>query len=330
MVALIPASHLILDLLVFRDLRMAQGFDVTRTVLLDLFATVVVLCFAVILLLKGMLRPMRELTTTVRDIDNGVLDRRAAVISDDEMGVLTCAVNRMMDGLQERAFIRETFGHYLPETVAADIIAGKAPVEPKIETATILFADIEGFTGLAEKLSPSELVELLNEYFSAVIEPVQRNCGVVNQFQGDGMLVTFNVPVRDRRHADHAVAAALQMISTVNQRRFGDIRLRTRIGINSGLVFAGNVGSGDRFNYTVHGDAVNIASRLENLNKELGTQLLISSATYHLLRGRYPLFKNRTVKMKGKGQPVSVYCWPVHEAAAAPALTLAGTATLSA
>jgi len=306
-VAIIPTSHLILDLLVFRDIRMAQGFHVTETVLLDLFATVVVLCFTVILVVKGLLRPVRELTATVVDIENGVLDRRASVISDDELGVLMDALNRMMDGLRERAFIRETFGHYLPKAVAADIIAGKAPIEPRIETATILFADIEGFTALSERLSPAELVEVLNEYFSAVIEPVQNHKGVVNQFQGDGMLVTFNVPVRGRGHADHAVTAALEILDTVNRRRFGGVRLRTRIGINTGLVFAGNVGSGDRFNYTVHGEAVNIASRLERLNSELDTRLLISAATHDLLEGQYPLSKNRMVNVKGKGRPISVY-----------------------
>ena len=306
-VALVPTSHLILDLLVFRDLRAAQGFNVTSTVLLDLFATVVVLCFAVVLVVKGMLRPVRELTSTVLDIDKGTLDRRASVISDDELGVLMRAVNQMVDGLKERAFIRETFGRYIPEAVAADIIAGKAPIEPKIETATILFADIEDFTGLAEKLSPAELVEVLNEYFSTVIEPIQRHNGVVNQFQGDGMLVTFNIPLRDRHHADNAVSAALEIIEAVNKAQFGGVHLRTRIGINTGLVFAGNVGSGDRFNYTVHGDAVNIASRLESLNKEMNTQLLVSSATFDLLTGSYPLAKQNSVNVKGKGQPIGIY-----------------------
>ena len=306
-VALVPVVHLILDLLVFQDLRAAQGFNVTETVLLDLFATVVVLCFAVILTVKGLLRPVRELTEAVEDIENGSLDRRAAVISNDELGVLMRSVNRMVDGLKERAFIRETFGHYMPKAVAADIIAGKAPIEPKIETATILFADIEGFTALAERLSPAELVEVLNEYFSAVIEPVQRYNGVVNQFQGDGMLVTFNVPVRDRRHADHAVAAALEILDTVNSRRFAGISLRTRIGVNTGLVFAGNVGSGDRFNYTVHGDAVNIASRLEAMNKDLGTRLLVSSTTHGQLTGQYPLSAIGKVLVKGKDGSISVY-----------------------
>ncbi len=306
-VALVPVIHLILDLLVFRDLRAAQGFNVTETVLLDLFATIVVLCFAVILTVKGLLRPVRELTEAVEDIENGLLDRRAAIISNDELGVLMRSVNRMVDGLKERAFIRETFGHYMPKAVAANIIAGKAPIEPKIEIATILFADIEGFTALAEKLSPAELVEVLNEYFSAVIEPVQRYNGVVNQFQGDGMLVTFNVPVRDRRHADHAVAAALEILDTVSSRRFAGINLRTRIGVNTGLVFAGNVGSGDRFNYTVHGDAVNIASRLEAMNKDLGTRLLVSSTTQTLLTGKYPLSATGKVSVKGKGGSISVY-----------------------
>ena len=306
-VALMPMSHLLMDLLLFQDIRQAQGFDVTRTVLLDLFATFVVFGFAVVLVLRSIVRPVQALTATVKDIDQGVLEQRAVVISDDEIGTLVSAVNKMIDTLKERAFIRATFGQYLPEAVAADIIAGKAPIEPKIETATILFADIEGFTSMAEALSPAELVDVLNDYFSAVIKPIQDHRGVVNQFQGDGMLVTFNVPVRDPDHADNAVRAALQMLDIIDQRQFGGRRLATRIGINTGLVFAGNVGSGDRFNYTVHGDAVNTASKLEVMNKQLGTRVLISSSTYELLKDDYSLSECKTVKVEGKDTPVGVY-----------------------
>jgi len=136
---------------------------------------------------------------------------------------------------------------------------------------------------------------------------VTRITNDLHNISSHGMLVTFNVPVRDPKHADNAVAAAFEMLDTVNSRRFGGVRLRTRIGINTGLVFAGNVGSGDRYNYTVHGDAVNVASRLESLNKELGTQILVASSTVELLSESYPLSKHKMVNIKGKGRPVSVF-----------------------
>ena len=304
---LIPTSHLILDLLVFRDLRLAQGFDVTETVLLDLFATVVVLCFALILVARGILRPVRALTATVEDIEKGILDSRVPIIADDELGVLMRAVNRMVDGLKERAFIRETFGKYVPDSVAASIIDGRAPIEPKLETATILYTDIEDFTKLAERTDPAELVAVLNAYFSSVIEVIQRFHGVVNQFQGDAMLVTFNVPAPDPRHADNAVAAALALLDAVESREFAGYRVHTRIGVNTGLVFAGNVGSGDRYNYTVHGDAVNLAARLEALNKELGTRVLISSNTVEVLSRQFPLRVLERVAVRGRTEDVTVY-----------------------
>ena len=121
------------------------------------------------------------------------------------------------------------------------------------------------------------------------------------------MLVTFNIPVRDPDHADKAMKAALQILNISDQEKFGGRHLVTRIGINTGLVFAGNVGSGDRFNYTVHGDAVNIASRLEALNKEMGTRILVSSATYDLLKDDYELSECKTLQIEGKDSPVEVY-----------------------
>jgi len=305
--ALVPNSHLVLDLTVLRELRDAQGLDVTDTVMLDLFATLLVLGVALVFVARSLLRPVDGLTETVRRIRRGELETRAPIITNDEIGVLTGAVNRMLEGLRERAFIRETFGKYVPESVAAAIVEGRAPIDPKITTATILFADIEGFTNVAEQMSPRALVESLNEYFSAVIEPVQRYSGTVNQFQGDALLVTFNVPVADEIHADHAVAAALAIVETVRERRFGGVSLRTRIGINTGLVFAGNVGSGDRYNYTVHGDAVNLASRLEALNKELGTRVLVASSTVDLLTEPHPLARYGDVTVRGRDEKVTVY-----------------------
>ena len=146
--------------------------------------------------------------------------------------------------VRQLAVIREVFGRYVPASVAAQIVAGQGQLEPAHATATILYSDIEAFTSIAETMPPETVVQMLNEYFPAVIEPVERHGGVVNQFQGDAMLITFNVPVADPEHADRAVRAALEMQQAVNGKTFAGAQLKTRIGIATGKVIAGNVGSG--------------------------------------------------------------------------------------
>ena len=156
-------------------------------------------------------------------------------------------------------------------------------------------------------MSPEQVVQMLNEYFPAVIDPVDRHGGIVNQFQGDAMLITFNVPVADSRHADQALCAALEMQQAVDGKRFAGARLKTRIGIATGKVIAGNVGSGERINYTVHGDAVNLAARLEQLNKEHGTRILVSADTVSLLQGDYRLEPMGAMDVRGKSAPVEIF-----------------------
>ena len=209
--------------------------------------------------------------------------------------------------VRQLAVIREVFGKYVPASVAAQIVADRGKLEPTQATATILYSDIEAFTSIAETMPPEQVVQMLNEYFPAVIGPVEKHGGVVNQFQGDAMLVTFNVPVPDSRHADQAVCAALEMQEAVAGKRFAGVQLRTRIGIATGKVIAGNVGSGDRMNYTVHGDAVNLAARLEQLNKEHGTRILVSADTVALLQDRYRLESMGAVDVRGKSAPVEIF-----------------------
>jgi len=215
---------------------------------------------------------------------------------------------RLRDEVVEQLnFIRDIFGKYVPESVAKQIVAGKGVLEPTQTTATILYTDIESFTSTAESVPPKQVVQMLNEYFPAVIEPITRHGGVVNQFQGDAMLVTFNIPIQDSQHADHAVNAALEIQKLLKGRTFAGIPLRTRIGINTGEVIAGNVGTGDRMNYTVHGDAVNLAARLEQLNKQHGTLVLISESTVALLNGEHPIEPLGEVEIRGKTQSVRIF-----------------------
>ena len=209
--------------------------------------------------------------------------------------------------IEQFNFIREIFGKYVPESIAKQIVANKGMLEPKQTVATILYTDIEGFTSTAESIPPKQVVQMLNEYFPAVIEPLTRYGGVVNQFQGDAMLVTFNVPVEDPQHADNAIKAALDIQRIMKEKTFAGIELRTRIGINTGEVIAGNVGAGDRINYTVHGDAVNLAARLEQLNKDYGTLVLVSGATLSSITENYPLESIGQTAIRGKHEPAQLF-----------------------
>ena len=203
--------------------------------------------------------------------------------------------------------LREIFGKYVPSKVAEAIVAGHGSLKPILTTATILYSDLEGFTTIAEHMPPEQVVQMLNEYFSTVIGPIDRNGGIVNQFQGDAMLVTFNIPIADPRHAEKAVRTATEIQEAVRGRTFAGVPLRTRIGINTGEVIAGNVGSGDRINYTVHGDAVNLAARLEQLNKQYETLVLISGTTVAQLNGAYAVQAVGEIAIRGKSAPVLLF-----------------------
>ena len=146
--------------------------------------------------------------------------------------------------------------------------------------ATILFLDIEGFTTLSERLDPQQLVRTLNRFYAAVAEPLTRHDGAIVQFQGDAILATFNAPRLNSDHAANAVRAALEIQAMLKTRTFGDgLALRARIGINTGVVIHGLIGTPDRLGYTVIGDEVNIAARLEALNKDYGSSIIVSGET---------------------------------------------------
>ena len=177
--------------------------------------------------------------------------------------------------------------------MVSDIVSGQGKLEPTQTEATILYTDIADFTRISESMQPDQIASMLNEYFEAVIPSITRFGGVVNQFQGDAMLVTFNVPTKNSKHADSAVLAAMAIQQTLETGKFAGVSLKTRIGINSGRIFAGNIGAGERFNYTVHGDAVNLAARLEQLNKQYHSTVLISDNSFRLLTDSYPVESGR-------------------------------------
>jgi class 3 adenylate cyclase len=209
--------------------------------------------------------------------------------------------------IKQLQVIRGVFGKYVPESIVDAIISGQGNIEPMQSMATILYTDIEDFTRISESMPPEQIVDMLNAYFESVIAIITRHGGIVNQLQGDAMLVTYNLPVPDPRHADKALQTAIEVQRLVNREKFAGVTLTTRIGINSGNVFAGNVGTGERMNYTVHGDAVNLAARLERLNKEYGSRVLISGQCAALLSTQQPIEAMGMVTIRGRSEAVEIF-----------------------
>ena len=196
-----------------------------------------------------------------------------------EIDAANQSINNMVSGLREREIIRDTLGRYLPEPVARAVLSSGGDLQAESREASVLFCDIEGFTTLSLNIGPVRIVEILNAYFSRAVEIIERNQGVVTQFQGDGILAVFNVPVPNEKHAESALRTATELLRSVDGELFAGEKLSVRIGINTGAVIAGAVGAEGRLSYTVHGDAVNKASRIESLNKETGTRLLVAEST---------------------------------------------------
>jgi len=201
---------------------------------------------------------------------------------------------------------------FVPSAVAEQVTHGERRAEAgdgEVREASILFTDIEGFTTISEGLDPEALIATLNEYFAAVSEPIARHGGVVNQYQGDAILATFNLPTELPDHAGAALRAAAGIQAVLAERRFpGGRRLHARVGVNSGVVVGGLVGVAERLTYTVHGDEVNLAARLEQLNKEHGTRIICSQRTRDLAGAQaFPFRRLGTVTVRGRRRPVTVY-----------------------
>jgi class 3 adenylate cyclase len=244
-------------------------------------AVLVFAVFASIMVGRKVSAPIKEIVNAANTVDAGELDavdqlKASRIREIDDAGR---AFNNMVQNLRERKVIRDTLGRFVPEKVASSLLAGGGSIPVQQTEATVLFCDIEGFTQLTESLGPVKIVDVLNAFFSAMVDILEQHGGVVTQFQGDAILATFNVPVTDANHARNAIQAALEMLDCVAGNDFEGETLNIRIGINTGSVVAGAIGAKGRLNYTVHGDAVNLAARLEALNKEYGSRLLISESS---------------------------------------------------
>ena len=259
------------------------------------------------LLTKSILDPVGDLLKATDRVKEGDLSTRVPVVSGDELGALAASFNEMVRGLSEREALREAFGSYVDPDVAERVLKEGELLEGEQVEATVLFVDIRDFTAFAENASARETVALLNDFFNLVVPIVIDARGHANKFIGDGVLAVFGAPDRHPDHADCALRAAKRLERAV-EGRYGS-ELRIGIGINSGPVMVGSVGGGGRLEFTVIGDPVNVAARVEASTRELGDTILLTESTKALLSAENAssLVERGTMALKGKADAVPLY-----------------------
>ena len=215
-------------------------------------------------------------------------------------------VRRQLELDEEQRTLTDIFGRYVPKTIADALISDRGLLEPVEGTATVLFIDVAGFTKMTEASGPRRVVGVLNAFFDQATETITRYDGVVTQFIGDAIMATFNLPAEDPEHAAKAVCAALDIVDLTANQTFDGERLAIRAGIATGPVIAGSVGGGGRQSYSLYGEPVNLSARLEALNKEHGTQILIDAATVERLPG-VPVQEIGRVAVRGFSEPAAVF-----------------------
>ncbi len=273
----------------------------------------------------GIIAPLQGLVAGMREVLRGNLQYRSRIERHDELGFIAKSFNEMVDGLEERELIRDTFGRFVSHDVAEAVLTGRVPLQGERRDVSILFQDIRGFTALSEQLDPAVLLRLLNQFFTEVVAAVEAEGGVVKQFLGDGVMALFGAPQPYPDHPERAVRAALgivQRLKGLNETfaEQGLAPLEIGVGIHSGAVVAGLIGPDNRIEYGVVGDAVNLASRVEALTREMQATILVSRDISAQLGPTFVLGRTATMLVKGKSQPVEVFevlslCQPVDSSA---------------
>jgi class 3 adenylate cyclase len=286
------------------------------TAVLAVLAAILGLLFA-LFVSSGVTRPVQRLLAGTRAVESGHLGETLVVTSRDEIGSLTAAFNRMVEQLRLKERISETFGKFVDPRIVANMISGtEEHVDRRV--VTVFFSDIAGFTSISEQLTPAAIVNLLNHYFSAVTAPIRASNGIVDKYMGDGVLAFWTAPFSpDDTHAAAAcLAALLQQEATqelnkdlpniLGLRRAAPT-LRVHMGIATGETIVGTIGSATAKSFTVIGDTVNLASRLEGANKIYGTKIIITEETLHLAREEVECRELDLITVVGKSEPVRIY-----------------------
>ena len=300
-----------------------RGFQEARkiVVLLSLSGLLLSL-FGAYFIARSVTRPVRFLLHAVQRVERGEYSHAVEVRQQDEIGELASAFNRMVRGLAERDRVRDLFGKFVSRDVAEKLLSGEVVLGGEDRVVTVLFSDLRNFTALSERRTPREVVALLNSYLARMSNVIEKNQGVVDKYLGDGIMAIFGAPTACEDDAGNAIQAATEMIAelaglNLELAAAGLPELNIGIGINTGVVMAGSMGSPNRLNYTVIGDDVNLAARIEGLTKraEFGARIIVTEATVKASKRAFATRSLGRVPVRGKHEPVALYAVDILPAA---------------
>lgn len=287
-----------------------------RSILFPMAVGLVAIAFGLItawMLGRTYSEPVRELQRAAANVAQGNLDTRVESLRADEFGPLITEFNKMVVGLREGERLRQTFGLHVGKEAAQQILASDPGLGGVEQFVTIMFVDIRNFTASSCGRSPQEVVAILNEFLTEMVDVVENeHGGMVNKYLGDGFMALFGVGGNQADHADAALQAGADMLQKLEQlnERFLQRQLAALtmgIGIHTGQALVGSIGSARRLEFTAIGDAVNVASRVESLTKQLGVPLLITAATSQALIRPRPLCEHTPQSIRGIAAPVAIY-----------------------
>jgi adenylate cyclase len=259
-----------------------------------------------LIVVRSLLAPLQRLHDATRRVAGGDLSAHVPVASDDELGALSSAFNAMTAGMRERETLRDVVGSYVHPEVARRVVDEGVELPGREADVTVLFVDIRNFTSYAESVSAAEAMARLNEFFDLSVSVIRARGGHANKFLGDGMLAVFGAPDALEGHADHALSAACELVEAVERAFRG--QLRVGVGLSSGPALAGTIGGGGHLEYSVVGDPVNVASRVEQMTKATGDPVLLTEETRRRLVELATLVEPRgEVELRGKARPVPIY-----------------------
>lgn len=293
-----------------------------RSIAITTLILIVVSIIVSYLLGKRLSRPLHHLMDASRAIGNGQYDFHFDDRRNDEIGYLMSSFNSMAQGMLQKTQVEDAFSKYVPTRVAKEILSNLDEVElgGKHAYASVMFADIVGFTAKSERMTPEEVAALLNEFYTQIGRAAELFSGTIDKYMGDCVMLVFGLSDSDSDHVFNSLACAVffqKLVARMNDTRLsqGKQAVRFRIGVNTGDMLAGVMGSSDRVQYTVVGDSVNLASRLCSVSA--GDQIVITEETYDHpdIRKRVIAEKHESIRIRGKSKPVSTYLvHDVHEA----------------
>lgn len=302
-------------LITFNRTNMDQAIwqSIKAVLAMTLFTILLGICMAY-LLSRRLSRPIQHMTKAIRRLDQGSFDFRFDNQRHDEIGQLMTSFNQMAEGMLKKEQVENALSRYLSPKVAKEVTSNIAAVKlgGRRVKGTVLFADIVGFTNMSEKFSPEQIADLLNQYFTLITKACELNGGMVDKYMGDCAMMVFGVPEYDKEHCLNALTCALlikHLIENENEARArkGLWPVHFRMGVNTGTMLAGNMGSNERMEYTVVGDSVNLASRLCSVAE--ADHIIISQKLFHRpdIITRFEANEHKSIKLRGIEKPVLTY-----------------------